>query len=458
MRTSALFLAMAVLPIRESASQQNRLTAAQPVHSVTGIVIDSIRGRPLASAEVVIEGTTIHATTDSLGRFTLDSLPTGTHVVGFFHPFLDSLSIATGPGRLVVPLDSGRAIVLATPSAATLVRALCPGGAAQAVLLGRVLDPETDEPVAQARVFLSWNTFEVSAQRGVRRSPQTLGATTDASGAYRICGIPPELDAMLVASVGELATPQVPVSNNGSGVLVRGLTLSTRSNASRAGAIVSGIVRDTEGKPIESANISVPGSPLTASTGRDGAFSFTGLPPGTRTLVVRRLGFVSRTASVDLTSRAVRRLEIILDRYVAVMDPVIVKARRDRGLAEVGFAQRKLTGLGSYKTAADFQRSNPRFLSDIVGTMRGVRLDMVNGRRVMRGSRDSAGCLRLVIDGMPRQSFQPGDTDELVFPEDIAAVEVYSGATAPPQFESPEQRGCTMVIVWTRVRIGDMAR
>src|SRR5687768_2118854 len=95
-------------------------------YAVTGVVLDSLRARPLAGAEIVLEGTAYSATADSLGRFNFAALPTGTYRVGLFHPYLDSLSLSVGAKILQVPIATGKAVVLAIPSAATIIRTLCP--------------------------------------------------------------------------------------------------------------------------------------------------------------------------------------------------------------------------------------------------------------------------------------------------------------------------------------------
>ena len=58
-----------------------------------GVVLDSLNGRYLAGADVLIKGGTPAVTTDSLGKFEIDSLPPGMYQVGVFHDLLDTLGI-----------------------------------------------------------------------------------------------------------------------------------------------------------------------------------------------------------------------------------------------------------------------------------------------------------------------------------------------------------------------------
>ena len=61
----------------------------------------------------------------------------------------------------------------------------------------------------------------------------------------------------------------------------------------------------------------------------------------------------------------------------------------------------------------------------------------------------------MVVDRAPWMLFAPEDIDNMVFPQDIAAVEVYDGATVPAEFEVGRYRGCLTIVIWTRARIRD---
>ena len=110
----------------------------------------------------MLDGQPRAAVTDSIGRFRLDSVSAGLYRVGIFHPILDSLgtSLATRPVRF----NAGKPILisLATPSGRTLRHAICPempprasgyehGDSGIAVLVGRVLDPDSDIVPVQSR-------------------------------------------------------------------------------------------------------------------------------------------------------------------------------------------------------------------------------------------------------------------------------------------------------------------
>jgi hypothetical protein len=427
-------------------------------HSVNGIVVDSVRGRPLARAEVVIAGTSRHATTDSLGQFRFDSLAAGTYRLAFFHPLLDSMSLAVAPRVLDLPLAEGKAVLLAIPSAATIVSSICMTDprTSSSLLMGRVLDPETAGPVEGAAVFVTWTDFAVS-RTGIKRTPQIVQGGTDGDGVYRVCGLPAEVDAVVYAIREGSQTSRVPVASTRRDIVIRNLALEDPSTA-RGRASIAGTVKTAKGTPVAGASIGVHGTTRTATSDSAGTFSLSGLPLGTRNVVVRRLGFVPASIAVDLTSDVVHRVDARLEEYVLVMDPMYVIAQRDRALARLGFTERRKRGLGDFRTRADFERSNPVLLSDIVGTMRGVRVDHVNGQRVLRATGAGSECVHLVIDGVHWNAESVADLDDSVLPQHVAAVEVYGGASVPTEFEHGWARGCLTIVVWTRTRVKDFTR
>lgn len=426
-------------------------------YSLTGVILDSLRKRPLAGADVIIAGTTLNAVTDSIGRFSFDSIPPGDHKIGFFHPFLDSLSVAVAPLTFAIPLEPGVAVVLAIPSASTLMRAVCQTDSVEgkSLLLGKVTDPETGQPLPGASVIVTWTDFSVIKDKAIDRRPQTIQGSADATGAYRVCGVPAEVEAVAYATRDSVQTSRIPISSAGTTVILRNLLLENPATTSGRKASLTGRVVNADGEPVASASVSLAGTSRSTQTDARGQFSLTGLPLGTQSVTVRRIGFAPATIPVDLTSTGSHRIDAKLEKYALAIDPLYVIAQRDRGLERIGFTDRRKRGIGSYRTRSEFQRDNPTYLSDILGKMRGIRVDNAGGRRVIRAMGAGSECVALMIDGLLWEPPTPGEFDESIFPEHVAAIEVYSGASVPPQFEGILARGCTSIVIWTRTRVKD---
>src|SRR3954469_11266839 len=140
---------------------------------IVGIVVDSIHKSGLEGAEVVVSELAGPVITDSLGRFTIDSLAPGTYQIGVFHPLLETLGLTLTTKPFTVGRDSTGVANLAIPSVETLASRYCggpSGGEHRAVVAGRVLDADTDQPVRAASVSLAWVDVVVSKETGVVRT------------------------------------------------------------------------------------------------------------------------------------------------------------------------------------------------------------------------------------------------------------------------------------------------
>src|SRR3954471_17441721 len=97
---------------------------------IRGVVFDSLRMRPLGSANVQIAAT-VGAPwirtyeTGSNGAFEFAGIPNGTYLIGFFHAELDSLGLPPPTFRLDVRAGPPIHMPLAIPSARTIARSLC---------------------------------------------------------------------------------------------------------------------------------------------------------------------------------------------------------------------------------------------------------------------------------------------------------------------------------------------
>src|SRR3954469_12608973 len=120
-------LALSLCLARTAHAQADRTGRLQ------GQVIDSIRTHPLVGTHVVAirvdtGGVTRgDASTDTAGRYHIDSLPPGRYAVGFESLFLDSLEVNVSPRWAVVAAGQAATIDLAVPSAAALRGAHCKG-------------------------------------------------------------------------------------------------------------------------------------------------------------------------------------------------------------------------------------------------------------------------------------------------------------------------------------------
>ena len=271
-------------PAGPNAPTPNRIT------SLIGIVGDSLHGGPLAGATILVDGQGGAATTDSIGRFRIDSIQAGLYKLGIFHPILDSLgsTLESRPVKFV----AGKPVLLtlATPSGRTIRHAVCPetpvrrfelGDSGIAVVVGRVLNPETDNAVVDARVTLTWieTAFDI---KGLRVHSYTRETTSDRAGEFHFCALPSGLVGNLRATAGtgtqlvverELDLGQRILTITTLHLLVLPPELATpRGVQAAAQAVLTGSVVRPDGSPLAAATAFVQGTTDSAFTDDLGTF------------------------------------------------------------------------------------------------------------------------------------------------------------------------------------------
>ena len=93
------------------ASMAPTLTVAQ---SIRGTVIDSVSGKPVASARVAVYNTAFQTVADSLGRFAFSDVPAGDRALTIHTASLDSLSASY---TVPVTVSGATTIAVRVPSA-----------------------------------------------------------------------------------------------------------------------------------------------------------------------------------------------------------------------------------------------------------------------------------------------------------------------------------------------------
>ena len=456
-----------------------------PLASLSGTVYDSLHVAPLAGATVSVEGTDRVTVTSRLGIFMLDSVVPGAGLrVRVDHVLLDSIGIVMVTQPFELKDGDSPTIKLAIPSSASLVEVSCSAARralGPSAVIGRLLDADTDDPVAGARVSVAW--LEMSINAGLRKVPRVREALSGADGVYRICGLPSQIEGTLQASLKGVSTSEVRVKFEGQPLVVQGLKIGNantviasatdtaavrRQKEATAGpsfsaarlqsgnASLTGRVVNANGQPVAGARVDVIGTAGATLTKDNGEFILAGLPSGTQSVVVRQIGYAPEERAVELSTRAVARVEVKMERPATVLSAVVVKADRDIGLDRIGFSQRKRVGGGYYITADDIQKRAPNLLTDLFRTVPGLRVSPGgNGTDyVIESSRSATGgCVRYYVDGAVFEAVFPGDVDRLVPPWEIAAIEVYNGISVPAQFQAAGSSSCAAIVIWSKTRV-----
>ncbi len=220
-------------------------------------------------------------------------------------------------------------------------------------------------------------------------------------------------------------------------------------------ASLVGLVRDSAGHGIPGVELRFRGVATGLfRTNDSGGFRLPGLPPGAVSVSARRLGFAPATTDVTLHAGRTDSVVLSLTAVAITIEGVTVEdeydARSHRLLA--GFWERRERGFGNFITRAEIEKRDPHDFVDLVRMVPSVSIQTRNGRKVIRFMR-SIGRIdcppQYWVDGL---RIENGNPDEFV-PQDVEAVELYSGpATTPPQFTSRfNSMTCGAVVIWTRI-------
>ena len=208
-RVSSLGVTGGELSVATTLASRGRDTLwSRPPLVLAGMIVDSLSGAPVSGARVTLGGTSLRATSNAGGRFSIPDVLPGNFVVYVATPSLDSANATAG--YPLVFTDSMPALTIRVPTGGQLATTMCGGQITGSVMVvGTVTLRGDTTPQAGVRVAASWRQF--SGVGGVIQSLiLTSDARTDAHGSYALCGLPANT-ALTISAATQTATAR-PVS------------------------------------------------------------------------------------------------------------------------------------------------------------------------------------------------------------------------------------------------------
>lgn len=166
-------------------------------------------------------------------------------------------------------------------------------------------------------------------------------------------------------------------------------------------------------------------------------------------LSVRRLGFQPRTIPVQIASdREQADVRIVLTSSPAELSATEVVAERESDVRLHSFYDRLANNkYGSYIPPETIERRQPIFTSELLRAVPGVKVQpsaRAGNKVTIRG------CAPVVwVDGARMQDAQ---VDDVVQPQDVAAIEIYRSFSGLPSQYFDRSANCGTIILWTKVR------
>lgn len=187
-------------------------------------------------------------------------------------------------------------------------------------------------------------------------------------------------------------------------------------------------------RPIAQASILLLGLERTARSDARGNLRLTELPAGKHVALVRAVGYDSLLFAIDIARSDTAEADLMLTPITQRLETVKVEATGGMKAARMAeYEDRKKIGLGAFMDSTVFQEFPGTPLIDVL-------------RRWFPGPR-FRGVPCVVLDGVPAGRYDAS----LVGPEEIAAVEVHTGASLPLRYGGTTGCGVT-VIVWRKLR------
>src|ERR1043166_1324514 len=221
---------------------------AQATATVRGVIVDSIRHGPLAGAAVDLRPRGRRVLSNDSGAFQFDSVEAGQgYQIRVAHPMLDTVGVTLATPVFAVAPGETKQISLAVPSATRLVSMFCPPGMlarGPSALVGFVRDPDTGLPLDSAKVSLVYEDGPL----GLVKRPINRESQLDASGRYKICGLPPQLTGKVQVIRKTAQSADIPVTiTTESPIAMRGIGLSTTTQQATGTDSVGRAVRVLKG-------------------------------------------------------------------------------------------------------------------------------------------------------------------------------------------------------------------
>jgi hypothetical protein len=237
---------------------------------------------------------------------------------------------------------------------------------------------------------------------------------------------------------------------------------------------VEGVVSDTGLRPLAGAEVSILRTTLKLTTQQNGRFRVNGVPAGQYILIVKRIGYRPASAVIDVPAEDTVRLAYTLEKTdYSTMDTVrVITQSVSARMAE--FEQRRRFGIGEFMGPEEIDRRAAVFATELMRKFTTVNVQAVQSSRGIYQvyypvSRRATGSvtpqqsapgeepipanvcvLTVFVDNVMMPT--PFNLDLLPTPKDLQGIEVYAGAaTVPAQFAGLN-RGCGVMLVWTKDR------
>jgi hypothetical protein len=232
------------------------------------------------------------------------------------------------------------------------------------------------------------------------------------------------------------------------------------SSMLRSLGTIDGFVGDTSLAPVHAAFVTIVGTKIRVGTGPNGRFRIVKVPQGQYLVIVKRIGYRPVSAVVDVPASDTLRLSYTLEESgpMPTVLGTMVTTEKAKSARMAEFDQRRKLGQGEFMTEAEIDRKNTVFATELLRNFGTINVSPSHTSAMTEyyalskreGGNPSLGAcpMTVYLDQVPLPT--PFNLDLLPSPKELAGIEVYAGSsTIPPQFNG-YNRGCGVILVWTK--------
>lgn len=200
--------------------------------ALEGVVLAGGDGQPMPGATVALQGAGEQATSDADGAFRFTEIPAGEYRIGVAPPGTEGLEGNADVVPVEIVEGQVASVTLTAPDPFLLHAQACRRAGATmsdrtAVLVGRVTDRRSGEPLEAARVAIEWDDFGLVQSQG-RVNAVGTSVTSGPQGHYRACAVPSDALLRVTAHWGGRETVQDTIRTPDAGPgLVHDITIRT---------------------------------------------------------------------------------------------------------------------------------------------------------------------------------------------------------------------------------------
>lgn len=216
-------------------------------------------------------------------------------------------------------------------------------------------------------------------------------------------------------------------------------------------SVLSGIVRNSLGRPIAYATVYVDAGAVTTADD-SGHFVLKNVPIGNTLFGVRRLGFGPLSFSIEMPADTTVHVSIRMHQIIARLREITVEEKRgSMALYRAGFYDRQKNAAGYFLLPTDVVDRAPRSVEELAYGIPGVTVSSSGGKPVVYGWGAGGYCrMSVFLDG--RRYQLKGESQISIGAHDIKAVEFYPRSVdTPAQFQDPDNLRCGSMVFWTKV-------